>query len=459
MKKILFGFAEDFKTCELFSEISKKLDVDFESYFLEKNFYEKNFYKKEKKRSFKYKFKLVSQIDMGYVLKNELEKVIEHALKKDRKLYKKDNSKYMLKLASHFFKFLDEMDKLYKFDIYFIQNENFFYESLMYYHAKKNNKEIIVFENGYFRPFTLMLDKNGVNFNSSIPQDKSFYDNIVVDERKLKSFLNKPFSDIQFQSKNYNKIYLKIIYGITELFNKENEFYRNPVENFVNKVKSVKRKKDNINYCNKSSDINLEIKGNKKYLFIPFQIETDSQITKYSKISTMKEFLDLVMETIEILNNSGENYYPLFKVHPLDTSIEFKQFKTYFDGHYKNKGELIFSGDTSKLIEKSDVVITINSTVGFEALLKKKKVIVLGDAFYNITGLSFYSEPDPKQLCEVIKKKDQLDYDLLKKFLYYLRFDYFIEINRNNLNETGVFNLCEKIKLLLKNDNLKRSMN
>jgi len=75
-------------------------------------------------------------------------------------------------------------------------------------------------------------------------------------------------------------------------------------------------------------------------------------------------------------------------------------------------------------------VITINSTVGIESLLFHKKVIVLGDAFYNIEGIT-YEARDQKTLLEIIDTIEvlKLDTKLIGNFLKYLYNDYLIPKN------------------------------
>ena len=45
--------------------------------------------------------------------------------------------------------------------------------------------------------------------------------------------------------------------------------------------------------------------------------------------------------------------------------------------------------NTYDIINKMDAIVTINSKVGAEALSQYKKVLVLGDAFYNFKCCKF----------------------------------------------------------------------
>ncbi|MBU8909558.1 capsular polysaccharide export protein, LipB/KpsS family, partial [Desertibacillus haloalkaliphilus] len=81
-----------------------------------------------------------------------------------------------------------------------------------------------------------------------------------------------------------------------------------------------------------------------------------------------------------------------------------------------------------QLIEKALAVVTINSTVGIEALAHHKRVITLGQALYNIEGIASTCE-SLDELDTILKKvlNKPINTARIDKFLYYLRFSYQIE--------------------------------
>lgn len=110
--------------------------------------------------------------------------------------------------------------------------------------------------------------------------------------------------------------------------------------------------------------------GQDPFVFVPFQVESDSQIVNFSpRIKRMQELVDFC-----------EKYVP-------------RGMKIYFKKHPKRDcGDLVLSsrsklfseGNTHDFLrsENCRYVITINSTVGVEALAYFKPVINLGQAFY-----------------------------------------------------------------------------
>jgi capsular polysaccharide export protein len=118
------------------------------------------------------------------------------------------------------------------------------------------------------------------------------------------------------------------------------------------------------------------------FIFVPFQVNTDSQIILHSPwIKHMFELFD-ICEAIALKSN----IHFVLKEHPSCSQI----YDSLYERADKNS-HLHFAPrnySTQELIEKCDAVATINSTVGMEALIYNKKVIVLGEAFYSIEGIT-----------------------------------------------------------------------
>ena len=184
--------------------------------------------------------------------------------------------------------------------------------------------DIVYFENGLL-PNTATCDLKGVNAKNSLPQNPNFY----LDFQPNNSLISTPL-----------------------------------VERPLNKH----RKKEQI------------AKLPEKYLFLPFQVPNDTQIAVNSTwIRSMEQLLE---ETVAAVHNTELNdLYIVVKAHP--------SWKNSFAHLHKKYQNVIFANNnnTEVLIKEAVAVITINSTVGLEAILHNKKVITLGDACYNIKQL------------------------------------------------------------------------
>lgn len=123
------------------------------------------------------------------------------------------------------------------------------------------------------------------------------------------------------------------------------------------------------------------------YVFVPFQVPSDMQVTVHSPwVRDMGAFLDVICDAAE---RNPETTF-VIKEHP--------SFKQSVMGRRDHPRVIFANGNvTSELIRDARAVITLNSTVGIEALLLEKPVITLGEACYNVDGLVRHA-PDPRRL-------------------------------------------------------------
>lgn len=156
-----------------------------------------------------------------------------------------------------------------------------------------------------------------------------------------------------------------------------------------------------------------------RYIFVPFQVDSDTQIVEYSPwIKNMAHLYDVLRE---VSDSAGDG--PLvfvIKEHPSS-----KNDYAYLHGLHMN---IVFhnQANTQSLIEKADAVVTINSSVGFEAILLNKPVITLGNAFYNIEGLALHAD-DGAALKNYCYNFSAPDPELRQAFLNHLYGNYYIQ--------------------------------
>ncbi len=129
----------------------------------------------------------------------------------------------------------------------------------------------------------------------------------------------------------------------------------------------------------------ITAKSGQKIILVPGQVEDDASILKGAdKVTTN---LDLIHRTRALFPND----YLIYKPHP-DVQKGLRKGKI-------NAGELadtvMLDADISALLDKVDIVSTMTSLTGFEALLRGKKVICFGAPFYAGWGLTQDEGPTP----------------------------------------------------------------
>ncbi len=322
--------------------------------------------------------------------------------------------------------------------------------------ARQQGIPTIVLERGLFRPYTITMDPKGVNYENSVPREADFYRKLDQDELEERKRLFNGFikllekkhefipkqdppsaSGIPIFMKNLTMLAKKRAYFYLHRKKRLDLVYFLQVQttgNYIKtKARSIASRRLKIKRKTESQPQGLS----KPYIFIPFQVHDDTQMLCFSpNISNMGELVRRVKEGFlgykALITRSKAKTSDLslldarlvFKEHPADKGrIDYRELRyIYQDDPLVN---IISTGDTQRLIREAQLVITINSTVGLEALQAGKKVITLGQAFFNIDGIVHHC-PEPSHLPRIIHEAIQtpIDRDLRVNFLDYLKFIY-----------------------------------
>uniref|UniRef100_UPI002FD87F37 capsular polysaccharide export protein, LipB/KpsS family n=1 Tax=Dissulfurispira sp. TaxID=2817609 RepID=UPI002FD87F37 len=123
---------------------------------------------------------------------------------------------------------------------------------------------------------------------------------------------------------------------------------------------------------------------NDKYIYFPFHVPHDVQLTTRSRLFYFQEGF------VEYLSRIIPYGYKLYiKEHPAAIGgHSFSVLRKILKQH--DNIMLIHPKINSyDLIKHAALVISINSKVGFEAIMQGKKVVVVGDAFYKNKGITY----------------------------------------------------------------------
>lgn len=170
-------------------------------------------------------------------------------------------------------------------------------------------------------------------------------------------------------------------------------------------------------------------------VFFPLQVQLDTNIIMYSPYKSMREVFFQIYDKL----NSHESQF-LVRPHPEELPETLPNMPRYENVKTTNKETL------EHWIDWSDVVVTINSTVGLEALIRGKKVISLGDSIYSAAGLTSSLSK------ELDLSNRELHIRLTKYLAYVLRTNLLISNGLNNALVVGTqLNLDENEYLPLDN--------
>tara|TARA_B100001778_G_C18604402_1_gene639003 strand:+ start:1551 stop:2819 length:1269 start_codon:yes stop_codon:yes gene_type:complete len=298
------------------------------------------------------------------------------------------------------------------------------------YEAKKFNIDIHVFEEGYIRPNYVTYEYGGVNANSELPQDPDYYLKHPLITKSQEILTPIPVPPAGSKTGWYAFRYYLFCFLGTIIFPyyRTHRHWSHTVEalSWVKRSFSYFKRKQRAFQIQKS----LYQKREKYYLCL-LQLTGDSQIQKHSAYRSMREYIRDIIQSFA--KNAPLNTKLVFKNHPLDNGISNLERKTYrFAKRYGVEDRVIFvdGGRLKGLAQIAKGVITINSTAAFSALHHHKPTIALGQAIYNMSGLTF--QGDLNDFWTKSEKPNENLYNAFRKVLTYVS-----QRNGNFFNEEG----------------------
>lgn len=358
----------------------------------------------------KLKDQTCSEQDITIVL-NTKTLLSEQIKKREKRSFTEQEILYQAKYVAFAKNFL----KQYAIDFVFMHNDLRWQHALTIQVCQLLNIRHMVTEFGVFRPSTITVDFKGVNAYSSLPKIANFYKNYAIPNKTLKNYPTSTRKQLWIYSKFGAFLSLNLVGQLFKL----NVSLKNKHYSFVNYAKLFFSQ-----FFTKKTRLSTKIP--KKYIFIPLQVNTDTQILVHSPFTDIQSFITFVEDAYFNLPAFVQTEYQLvFKIHPMELGVQDYQF------HPKS---LVLNADTHTLIHHAALVITINSTVGFEALALYKKVLVLGEAFYKIPHLCICSHPNTlvEDILRGLQTNNEMSQQIVDHFIAYLKYEY--QINGNVYN-------------------------
>lgn len=166
----------------------------------------------------------------------------------------------------------------------------------------------------------------------------------------------------------------------------------------------------------------LGIDAGTRVVFFPGQVDNDVNITMFSSFESVAQAVKLVGDSVP-----GRTTV-VVKPHPKAAAASRTQLRQLAQQYACLR--IVENVNIWDLIEISDLVASINSTVAFESLLKKKKVLLLGESVLSKVGLLQKADKlhVRMQVHEYLSKPFEsiIDYSKVLSFVNFLRDDYYI---------------------------------
>jgi capsular polysaccharide export protein len=257
-----------------------------------------------------------------------------------------------------------------------------------------------VLEEGYLRPDWMTFELEGVNARSSLSRDKSWFRQEAMRLPPVPAF--EPITaSFRRRARDTYRHYHHVL----------NWRYRYPhyrchrpgsilMEGFGWVWRFTRRAaREN------EAGATLAALAGKPLFVLPLQLSGDFQIRTHSPFADMQSAASYVIESFAA--HAAPDLHLLLKAHPLDSS--FYNWKQFVRRHARNLGlegrlHFIDGGDLEEIVQTAQGLICVNSTSATLALAADTPVCAIGEAIYDLPGLThqrhldtFWKDPTPPE--------------------------------------------------------------
>lgn len=281
--------------------------------------------------------------------------------------------------------------------------------------ASAHPLRIWVLENGYFRPDWITVEENGVNASSGLPRDRGAYDPPIPEmlpTRPVGKILPHHVINISlyhaFQPFG-RLVFRRYVYPYTQ----------SPWLQFVGHV----RRYVQLAFRSKAESDAQVIRARGPFFLACLQREGDAQLLRYSHYADNTAFLAEVLTSFA--RHAPAEARLVIKNHPLDPGLVDLARMTHVlavERGIADRVDFIDGGNLAALCRASSGMVVNNSSAALSALGFTTPVKVLGEAFFDIDGLT-----DQQPIDGFWTRPARPDEDLFKRFKAHV-------INRTQVN-------------------------
>jgi capsular polysaccharide export protein len=247
-----------------------------------------------------------------------------------------------------------------------------------------------VLEEGYLRPHWMTLELDGVNGYSRLARDKDWF---LEQARAMppEPFIPPVTADFRRRVRDTARHYIavharRLAYPFYRTHRPGSALLEAVGWGWKYLVSGMRERQ--------SEDVLRRLRGKPFFLF-PLQLSGDYQIRNHSPFPDMRAATAYVMESFA--RHAPEGAHLLIKAHPFDTSMF--NWRRYIRRRGSRLGiadrvHFIDGGDLERLAADTTGMVCVNSTSATLALAAGRPVCTLGDAIYNIPGLTFQRHVD-----------------------------------------------------------------
>jgi capsular polysaccharide export protein len=266
--------------------------------------------------------------------------------------------------------------------------------------ARARGIAVHVFEEGYFRPDWITLERGGTNAFSRLPRDPASV---------LRAAGREAAGEGAGEAGGIEPLHVGGGFSRRVLWEMANQLstlilsplyphYRrhrahHPLAEVGGWLKRLAKRPAERGYTRRVSDY-LKAAGRPYYL-LPLQLETDFQIRRHSPFRTVTDVMKTVLDSFA--REAPAEALLVIKLHPLDNGlVNFRRKAARLAGRLglAERVLVIDGGHLPTLLAGSQGVVVVNSTTGLSAIHHNRPLKVLGRALFDMPGLTFQDSLD-----------------------------------------------------------------
>ena len=266
--------------------------------------------------------------------------------------------------------------------------------------AELRNVRTHVLEEGYLRPNWMTLEREGVNARSALGRDKNWF----LQQAKLlppEPRLPPITASFRRRARDSYWYYHRVVVGRFRY-----PHYRShrvtPIIleglGWLWKFANEKRRESRAERI-------LQMLASEPKFVLPLQLSTDYQIRTHSLFPDMQSAAAYAIESFAA--NAPADVHLLLKSHPLDPSFfNWSKFVRRIARRLQveNRVHFVDGGDLDDILESASGMVCVNSTSATLALARGIPVCTIGEALYDMPGLThqehldtFWADPTPPE--------------------------------------------------------------
>lgn len=255
--------------------------------------------------------------------------------------------------------------------------------------ARELGIEVFVLEEGYLRPDHVTIERRGVNALSRLPRAASFYAQhqpeaelpplpaaLPTDQRisRTAGLAMRYYLAALLRHWRYpNRVHHRSLDPVVEGWRWFTGGLRKPLHAW--RERGLQQR-----MC--SAPLS------RRWFLVPLQVHDDSQIRHHSRFAGMEDFIEEVM--VSFATQAAPDLHLAIKHHPMDRAyVDYRRLIDALSHRLGLDGRVhcLHDQHLPTLLDHALGVVTINSTVGLQALHHGTPVMALGDSVYGIPGL------------------------------------------------------------------------